>query len=99
MTKSEIRFIMLLKYQFSDIFSILLGKLKRKGKGKMNEKKFFVIRQEKVKEKGKTFVALQCDLGYRTITVSFDTAVIAEVSGLTFAEIYSLEIGKKVYIK
>ena len=64
----------------------------------MAEKKFFVVRQEN-KDKTKTFVALQCDLGYRTITVSFDSAVIAEVSGLTFADLYNLEIDKKVYIK
>lgn len=65
----------------------------------MEGKKFFVVRQSSVKDKEKTFVALQCDLGYRIITVSFDSAVIAEVSGLTFAELYNLEIGKKVYIK
>ncbi len=64
----------------------------------MAEKKFFVVRQES-KDKTKTFVALQCDLGYRIITVSFDSAVIAEVSGLTFADLYNLEIGKKVFIK
>ena len=59
-------------------------------------KKFFVTKLQSSKDNTKTFPVLQCDLGYRVITVSFDTAVIAEVSGLTFENIYNLKVNERI---
>ena len=65
---------------------------------KETQRQFYVVRQQSQKDKTKTYVTLQCDLGYRCITITFDTAVIAEVSGVTFQELYNLELDKRYYL-
>lgn len=46
------------------------------------------------KKSGKEYLALQIDLGYRNVVLSFDSAVIAEVSGLSFADLHAIKIGE-----
>ena len=60
-----------------------------------NKREFYVVRQKSAKDPNKTFVMLMCDLGYRCITITFDSAIIAEITGVTFQELYNLELGKK----
>ena len=63
-----------------------------------NQREFYIVRQKSTKDPSKTFVMLMCDLGYRCITITFDTAIIAELSGVTFQELYNLELDKKYFL-
>lgn len=59
--------------------------------------KFYVVKNVS-KKSGKEYTALQLDLGYRQVLVSFDLVVISEVSGLSFQDIYALENGARVLV-
>lgn len=59
--------------------------------------KFYVVK-EISKKSGKPYTALQLDLGYRKVAISFDIVVISEVSGLSFQEIYALENGARILV-
>lgn len=59
--------------------------------------KFYVVKSVS-KKSGKEYTALQLDLGYRQVLVSFDLVVISEVSGMSFQDIYALENGSRVLV-
>ena len=57
--------------------------------------KIYVKCCESTKTK-KPFVALVCDLGYRTVYLSFDRATISEISGLPIPYLLDMEVGFEV---
>lgn len=57
--------------------------------------KLNVIKQ-KGKKSGKEFLALQLATDNRDYLLSFDDAVIARVSGMTFAQLDELKVGSVV---
>lgn len=44
------------------------------------------------KKSGKEYLALQVDLGYRKALLSFDTTLISEISGMSFADLHALNV-------
>lgn len=63
-----------------------------------NVRKFFIEKMKSEKGKGE-YLVLKCDLGYRVIAVTFDSAVITEVSGLAYADIFKLKVGDKLPVE
>lgn len=59
--------------------------------------KFYVVKNLS-KKTNKEYIALVVDLSYRVLPISFDNLVIAEVSGLSFSELYALKVGDKVQV-
>lgn len=47
------------------------------------------------KKSQKEYLALAVDLGYRESIITFDTTLIAEITGLSFAEMHALKVGDK----
>lgn len=56
------------------------------------------IEKKAGKREGTTYLALFCDLGYRSLLVTMENAVIVELSGKTFKEINDLKVGQKILI-
>lgn len=50
------------------------------------------------KKSGKEYTALCIDLGYRETLISFDNQLVAEISGMTFADLHALKVGDKIHI-
>lgn len=59
--------------------------------------KFYVVR-ELSKKSGKEFIALVVDLGYRKVPVVFDYPSIAEISGLSYQELYAMKLHDTIYV-
>ena len=68
----------------------------KKGKG-VNDMKFYIEKKQGKKE-GSSYLALFCDLGYRVVLVTMETAIIVELSGKTFKEINDMKVGTIINI-
>lgn len=51
------------------------------------------------KDKENTYHALKCDFGYRTVIVSMEKDICAEMINYTIAKLFDMKAGDKVYVK
>lgn len=63
----------------------------------VKEKKLFLKRSKSQKTQ-REFTALYCNLGYRVMTVSYDTATIAEITGISFEKINTLPLDQELNV-
>lgn len=54
--------------------------------------------EKKKNKQGKEYVALYADLGYRTISITFDSTTIAELGNMTMRQLSELEVDSKIEI-
>lgn len=54
------------------------------------------IVKNKGKKSGKEYLAMVVDLGYRETILTFDSTVIAEMSGMSFADLHAIALGDAV---
>ena len=59
----------------------------------------FYIECKKSTKTGNEYIALTCDLGYRTCLLTVDKSTIAEVGGMSIADLYSMKVGDKIAVK
>lgn len=52
----------------------------------------------KSKDKETTYHALKCDLGYRTIILSMEKDICAEMANVTIADLYKMKADEKKYV-
>lgn len=53
------------------------------------------LKRDLGKKSQKEYICMLVDLGYRETFITFDTTLISELTGISFAQMHTLEIGKK----
>lgn len=56
------------------------------------------IVKNKGRNSGKEYLALVVDLGYRNAILTFNSTIIAEISGMSFGDLHSISLGKPVLL-
>ena len=62
------------------------------------KKELFIEKCQSKKDSTKTYVVLKCNTGFRDIVLSFDNAIIAEISYRTFEDLYNMQVGEKYVV-
>lgn len=61
------------------------------------KKEIYVVKRKSTKSE-KEYLVLVANVGYREVVLTYDHAVIVEVSGLTFEQAETLKVDEKIVI-